>query len=266
MLTICTYPVIPVRSEPSECAEMVTQILFGEAYEVLKIEGRWAEVSICDYVYTGWIDYKLIGNLSEAEVTRWLSAEPVVVPPPFLRVRRDDDPALILLTPGSVIRGAVFGQGLMPTIDSTFMLGGHAYGFDAYTFSSCGEITDPVECATMLWGAPYLWGGRSVLGIDCSGLVQTAYKICGTQLPRDASQMIELGTMVENVPPQRNDLAFFVNDSGRICHVGLCMGDGRIIHSSGSVRIDRLDSNGIFNAERDMYTHKLLCVKRLSEQ
>ncbi len=263
MLTICTYPVIPVRSAPSECVEMVTQILFGEAYDVLRVEGRWAEILTCDDNYPGWIDYKLIANLSEDEVSRWLSAKPVIVPPPFLRVRRDDDPALTLLTPGSTIRGAVFGQGFMPSIDSTFTLGGHAYGFDAYTFSECGELTDPVECATMLLGAPYLWGGRSVLGIDCSGLVQTAYKICGTQLPRDASQMINLGTMVEVETAQRNDLAFFVNDAGRVCHVGLCMGDGRIIHSSGSVRIDRLDSEGVFNAERNMYTHKLLCIKRV---
>lgn len=263
MLTICTYPVIPVRSAPSECVEMVTQILFGEAYDVLRVDGRWAEILTCDDNYSGWIDYKLIGNLSEDEVNRWLSAKPVVVPPPFLRVRRDDDPALTLLTPGSTIRGAVFGQGLMPTIDSTFTLGGHAYGFDAYTFSECGELIDPVECATMLLGAPYLWGGRTVLGIDCSGLVQTAYKICGTQLPRDASQMIKLGTMVEIEDAQRNDLAFFVNDAGRVCHVGLCMGDGRIIHSSGSVRIDSLDSEGVFNAERNMYTHKLLCIKRV---
>ena len=263
MLTICTYPVIPVRSAPSECVEMVTQILFGEAYDVLRVDGRWAEILTCDDNYPGWIDYKLIGNLSEDEVNRWLSAKPVVVPPPFLRVRRHDDPALTLLTPGSTIRGAVFGQGLMPSIDSTFTLGGHAYGFDAYTFSECGELTDPVECATMLLGAPYLWGGRSVLGIDCSGLVQTAYKICGTQLPRDASQMIKLGTMVEIEDAQRNDLAFFVNDAGRVCHVGLCMGDGRIIHSSGSVRIDSLDSEGVFNAERNMYTHKLLCIKRV---
>lgn len=102
MLTICTYPVIPVRSAPSECVEMVTQILFGEAYDVLRVDGRWAEILTCDDNYSGWIDYKLIGNLSEDEVNRWLSAKPVVVPPPFLRVRRDDDPALTLLTPGSL--------------------------------------------------------------------------------------------------------------------------------------------------------------------
>ena len=114
-------------------------------------------------------------------------------------------------------------------------------------------------------GSPYLWGGRTVMGIDCSGLTQVCFKACGKALLRDASQQATQGTLVAGLDnARRDDLCFFCNNEGRIIHVGIYLGDGKIVHSSGQVRIDTLTPSGIINDDTHQQTHTLQSIRRIN--
>ncbi|HEX2935487.1 MAG TPA: C40 family peptidase, partial [Bacteroidales bacterium] len=127
-----------------------------------------------------------------------------------------------------------------------------------------GSPIEIEEVARKFLHAPYLWGGRTVFGIDCSGFTQIVYKMNGIGIPKDAYQQAEIGEPVQFVEDTRTgDLAFFDNEEGRITHTGIILGKSEIIHASGEVRIDKFDHQGIFNEEDNAYSHKLRLIKRI---
>lgn len=254
--SICTYGHIPVRKEPSEQAEMVSQLLFGDTFDIVENVERWTRIKMHDDAYEGWIDSKLIVNLLDKEVESWEKADKWVVPAPFIKVVSEPDKTTHFISGGSTI---YFNSSDM----GNFTIGKKEYYLSS-GYSSAKPNGSIADSANAFINAPYLWGGRSFFGIDCSGFTQVVYKLAGCSIPRDASQQVALGSIVSFVEEAvLGDLAFFDNEEGNITHVGLCLGKGEIIHASGRVRVDKLDHQGIFDEESKTYSHKLRVIKRL---
>ncbi len=248
---ISKHPIIPGRIEPSEKAEMVTQVLFGETYTVLEIQKKWILIEISADKYQCWIDKKMHAEF-EGDV-----------PQNFLDIKRCGD-ALGMVTDGNGRRFHIPCGATLPNYaEGSFTLNNKRFEYE-------GRIArhDPdsiIRHARRLLHAPYLWGGKTAMGIDCSGLTQIVVACAGISIPRDAHQQAEMGVAVDFIAlAETGDLAFFDNEEGRITHVGIVIENGRIIHASGSVRIDNLDHQGIYNEETKAYTHKLRLIKRLS--
>ncbi len=253
--SISVYSFIPVRSEASEQSELVTQILFGETFQITEKNEKWAKIKMDYDGYEGWIDANLVFSVAPTEYELWRSADAWMVPTPSIKIVQDGSSAPITIPAGSRI---VFNG----HDRNSFSIGKNDY-FISGKLPNTKDLGIR-EVGTSLLHTPYLWGGRSSYGIDCSGLTQIVYKICGTWLPRDAYQQVELGNTVSFVEEAKcGDLAFFDNEEGKIIHVGLCIGGGQIIHANGEVRIDQLDHQGIFKRDKNLYSHKLRVIKRI---
>ena len=247
MKGICKLSCIPVRKEASSTAEMTTMLLFGETYSIIESNDGWTFIKTDFDTYEGWISSKqadkLLAEPSQAAVSFGY---------PFNKATSGNESIFIL--PGS----------LLPDYrDGSFNLNHQEYALDLPNIGY--SKTDLIYVAKQFLNAPYLWGGRSPFGIDCSGFTQIVYRICGFALPRDAWQQAENGTTLGfREEAKAGDLAFFDNEEGRITHVGMMLNPDEIIHASGRVRIDKIDGHGIFDAEREEYSHKLRIIKRIS--
>jgi gamma-D-glutamyl-L-lysine dipeptidyl-peptidase len=253
---ICIHTLIAVRSNPSERAELATQLLFGETFTIEEVTGNWVRITNTADNYEGWVDRKLITHFTEDELNQWNSTHHHTVDIPFTTIIARDNKTLKPIVAGSHLP--------INETNDTFSIGGISYTYIKLPNHDKNEEEKIVFVAKKFLNAPYLWGGKSILGIDCSGFAQLIYSIIGINLPRDASKQIALGKAInftgESSP---GDLAFFDNELGEIVHVGMMINSHEIIHASGFVRIDPIDHQGIYNHETNKYSHKLRIIKRI---
>jgi cell wall-associated NlpC family hydrolase len=257
MNAICQLSQVPVRFEPSDRSEMVTQILFGETFSILEERGNWLLVRMHPDGYEGWIDRKQCMQVTDDFIEKTnISPNHIITDKTAVCYCKNDSTYLLL------------GKGCQLPLSSgsTFHLGHKTYTTISKTKAIPKKFSVTKVAATALdyMNVPYLWGGRSIMGVDCSGLVQIVYRICGLNLPRDSSQQAQKGKVIDFVDEALpGDLAFFDNPAGEIIHVGIIIEPGKILHASGQVKIDKIDHNGIFSNELGTYTHSLRILKRL---
>jgi gamma-D-glutamyl-L-lysine dipeptidyl-peptidase len=264
---ICLQSIVAVRNEPTHKSELTNQILFGELYRVLRQEGAWIRVQQVYDNYEGWIDLSQHTPLPEEEFLRLADAET----PTSLDIVQ-----LVTNETKKIVFPIVAGSSLPGIEELRMVINGDTWMYDGQVSNvdELQEIETPqeriefkhalVHDASMFLNAPYLWGGRSPFGLDCSGFVQMAYKMRNIMLLRDSSQQLtqgEIVSMVEEAEP--GDLAFFDNEEGVIVHTGMMVDKNRIIHASGRVRIDTIDHYGIYMDSEKRYTHKLRVIKRI---
>ena len=250
---VCCVPIAPVRIEPDHRSEMMSQLLFGEYAIITVFEKKgWIKIVNKADAYTGWCQASHFQEIDESDYNL---QEQHVIGDWANEIEYNGHPMWI-----------PFSSSL-----GNMKNGRHNWRKNTVHFS--GKIWDPAEAkhdvktikqvAYKFLNSPYLWGGRSVFGIDCSGFSQSVFRLLNIQLLRDAAQQATQGELISFIQQARcGDLAFFDNEEGKIIHVGVLLNEYEIIHAAGKVRIDKIDSQGIINVDTGERTQKLRIIKR----
>lgn len=244
---ICNLSIVPLRLETSDTSEMVSQVLYGDVFKIIEMRKSWCKIRLAFDKYEGWIDTKQYFEISQ-EVYNDLRHETPKLSLDLIEFIQDKNEQLYSIPLGSQLNG-------LPVLEHTY---------DGLISEEKKSKDHLITTAFNYLNTPYLWGGKTPFGIDCSGFTQMVYKLNGYKLLRDASQQATQGealSFIEESEP--GDLAFFDNADGNIVHVGIIMKDNYIIHAHGKVRIDRLDHSGIYNVDKRMHTHKLRVIKKI---
>lgn len=281
---ICKYCIIQVRDGFNERSELITQLLFGDVYEIIERsrDNKWFKIKISYDNYIGWIDAMLHFEISEAFYNEYHSTQHAICYDfiNYLEIDNTKCPVLIgsslpfLLPAGAAVLAGEqkpfyeIGTGRIDFMN--FFFKGNTVNFippvtqKTQIGTNNDVISFLIKTAKLFLGVPYLWGGKTVFGTDCSGFVQQIFKICGYKLYRDAHQQANQGRLVSTYKDSKaGDLAFFEDNEGKISHLGIIIDDNHIIHASGQVKINNIDANGIFNDAAGTYTNNLKFIKRI---
>lgn len=230
---------------------MVSQVLFGETYEIMEVADKWVRIITSADGYEGWMSRVQVNSIAAPLYQSVLQDQSALTCHPVTAARKND--GSIMYLPAA---------SLLPFLEqNSFRIGDNIYELVGQT-----EKPRNIESTAKSYlNAPYLWGGRTHFGIDCSGFVQAVFKLHGLQIKRDASLQAEQGELVDFLQNSTlGDLAFFDNAEGRIVHVGMMLNNEHIIHASGRVKIDRIDNQGIYSDELKRHTHQLRIIKRFN--
>lgn len=244
---ICNLSIVPLRAEAADASELVSQLLYGDTFKILEERKSWSRIRLDFDKYEGWVDNKQYLEISETVYNK-LTSEPLKLSTDLVEFIQDEHKKLLTIPLGSCL--------------NALQLLNHRY--DGGSINKIVDKSELVQTAFIYLNSPYLWGGKTPFGIDCSGFTQMVYKLNGYKILRDASQQATQGTALSFIEESEpGDLAFFDNNEGAITHVGIIMENNYIIHAHGKVRIDRLDHSGIYNVDSQLHTHKLRVIKKI---
>lgn len=251
---ICNLSIVSLRFEPNDKSELLSQVLFGETFKVLEKRSKWSKIRIAFDKCEGWIDNKQYVEITKEEYSITTASKSILSGDLIDFISEDNHN----ITP------IPLGSSLPFIKKNIFKIKDTSYKYEGTVLSGKKSKSQLIEIAFLFLNAPYLWGGKTPLGIDCSGFTQMVYKLCGHKLLRNAAEQANQGevlSFIEESDP--GDLAFFDDTDGNITHVGIIMKDNYIIHAYGKVRIDRLDHSGIYNVNTNRHTHKLRVIKKI---
>ena len=236
-----------MRKENSHQSEMVSQLLYGEFYKLIEKRKKWVKIRLEWDGYEGWIDQGQVHQISKKDYDK-ITQSKLKISTDLIHYITTKEDLLFPVLIGSDLRASKILK----------------HQFEGGSERPKKSKKSLITTAYLFLNAPYLWGGKTPLGIDCSGFTQMIYRLNGKEIPRDANQQSEIGTTLSFIEESKEgDLAFFDNSEGKIIHVGIILEKNFIIHASGKVRIDRLDQQGIFNSKKRKHTHKLRLIKSI---